>query len=898
MSDSNKGLIQRFLSIFSSNKEENELINKINELEEKLNSVSKFSQENLNNSHKDTDETNILPALIEFITTLKEHAEKGKKNDIGEELFLFGKKTISDEYLYHELKNNPLQRVFIELFKDVYDIRDLNSISSDIGKKKILNNLAQSFESIIPYYANKATVYKSMHNLYKSFPIARRIVKEYVRSILQEDPVSGEIFHYKENIEIKKYINDIYYKEIVDEIKRIYKIIEKHLDIYNLLRNKIIPKAAVKGDVYIEVINKKKFLLDNFATIKNVFSYSTSHSNSARKLISPELVFESEVINSVNNELINETSYSVNKITALITKYKRNEINKYQLFDNLLEETLNLVSKELLELEISNPILNNSSYMNETQIDEYYDDYEQKYETVVQELENIESVGKEINNNFEALLIEGAGREKKNNRNRKTIEDQIESYLNYLRLFSHKELSQKIELKIYDPEYVIPISDGYKIYGYLVINPYYKTDSDNNDYESISATDSIIEKLGKIFDKINTLHLDFEKVSKKMYSKLLDYFYKNLNSVLNKYIEKIEKSLNDLNGLTTPEIEYYERYKKILNKIFELINIDEKFKYQFFNVLQDVIFEQKLSKIRFRILLPNELIHFYLYMDEYPYGESILSPVALHSTLYLVSVYSNIMYRLTRTPLYTKYQINAGALQNWESEVRQIASKLRGASLTIDDLGRLEKINRYLTDFKFMFEVLKDGQPILSQTMERLGDPNVRVQDIQDFKQDIAMLSNIPSMRLGFMDGAEIREKIVDANIQWSEMITDIQKNIELSINKLFDKIIFETIEPKTTYIPTYNFVKVRMIRPIILNLLQLQNIVGTAGAIISTLTQIPNLANTLDIVKLLKELVPSVKWDELLKSDNPKEAEFDKLLNINKQQQEQSGGGGLSGGF
>jgi hypothetical protein len=152
-------------------------------------------------------------------------------------------------------------------------------------------------------------------------------------------------------------------------------------------------------------------------------------------------------------------------------------------------------------------------------------------------------------------------------------------------------------------------------------------------------------------------------------------------------------------------------------------------------------------------------------------------------------------------------------------------------------------------------------------------------------------------MRLGFMDGQEPREKIVDANIQWSEMISDIQRNLENSLNKLFNKIIEETINPKH-HIPSYSFLKIHLNRPIILNLLQLQNVIATAGGIISTLTQLPNISNQIDFLKMLKELVPSINWDEFLISENKKESELENVPDEKQQQQQSEQGGASSGGF
>ena len=868
------GILDRFLNIFTRSKEEDELLNKIKELENKIESASVFSD--IAPTQTTTSETEIAAALIDFLDSLKQHQEEIFKNSISNlPLSEPHIHTYTSEQLYSSLKSNPVSHLFKELFKSVYDIDPEQLTTSSY--KKVIENLVNQIQQILPNTHRRAETYKLMYQIYHSFPIAKRIVNEYLKSLFQDDLSTGDYIRYRKQKEPKEYISEPVYNEIVDEIERIYNLIRKFINDREFLRTKVLPKVAVKGDAYVEVINKKDFLLKNYFKIGYI--QKTGDNNDSVEKIK-DLIVESDILEETEQELQFHLSFTTSKITSILSKISEQKFISPKNISLLLESTVDYISKNLVEVELPSltPIVM-ETVRNQIQTAAPLLE-ENSHQTILLEIkeEKTNNSKSEKNNN------DNKGKKDKNN-----FEDYIREYLNDIRKFNYKSLSQKIEIKIHDPEYVIPISDGNKIFGYFVINPVYSTGFNN------ITSSNLITKLGQIFDKLSHQKYEDAKItSQKVYLKLIEYFYNNVSTALHTYLNKLEQQYL---SVTQQEQDVFNQYQTLLKKALEIFQTSEEVKERFFAVLQDIIFEKTLSRIKVRFVFPEDIVHFYFQIDEYPYGESILSPVALHSTLYMVSVYSNILYRLTRTPLYTKYQIDAGALQNWETKVREIASKLRTQTFTLDDLGSLTKINRYLTDFKFMFEVLKDGKTMLSQTMEQMGNPQIRIQDIQDYKQDIAMLSNIPSMRLGFVDGAQIRERIVDANIQWAEMITDIQRNVENSLNKLFNLIIRKTLE-KNLLIPSYTFVKIEMNKPISLSLLQLQNVVTAAAGIIGTIAQIPNLSNQINYTKLLKELMPGFDWDKFLISDNQKESELKSIGQQNKQQTNNQGTDTGSGAF
>ena len=199
-----------------------------------------------------------------------------------------------------------------------------------------------------------------------------------------------------------------------------------------------------------------------------------------------------------------------------------------------------------------------------------------------------------------------------------------------------------------------------------------------------------------------------------------------------------------------------------------------------------------------------------------------------------------------------------------------------------------------MEDGSKMIVVQKNGQTQFEITSERLGDPNVRVQDIQDFKQDIALLSGIPALRLGLMDGSELREKIVNANIQFAEQIIYYQRNLNIAINKLFDTILYKLTDKKIP-IPLSSIINISLNEPHALKLFQVQNLISTVSTIIGTLSQtVPNFQNEFDVITMLKELLPEFDWDKYMKPENPKENELDEKIGNQQSQQNQQQSGGF----
>jgi hypothetical protein len=174
------------------------------------------------------------------------------------------------------------------------------------------------------------------------------------------------------------------------------------------------------------------------------------------------------------------------------------------------------------------------------------------------------------------------------------------------------------------------------------------------------------------------------------------------------------------------------------------------------------------------------------------------------------------------------------------------------------------------------------GTPPVELEIQRLGDPSVKIQDIQDYKNDIVMLSGIPSQRLGIQDNYELREKLVQTSINFAETISEMQDTLLEQLLEFYNKLLkishrgsFGKLDKR---INIFKFVSISFHKPIQLQLMYYESIFSSVSNILSALSQIPNLGQQIDYIKLLKHLVPHINWHELIEADITKETEIEQV--------------------
>lgn len=141
-----------------------------------------------------------------------------------------------------------------------------------------------------------------------------------------------------------------------------------------------------------------------------------------------------------------------------------------------------------------------------------------------------------------------------------------------------------------------------------------------------------------------------------------------------------------------------------------------------------------------------------------------------------------------------------------------------------------------------------------------MGDPNIKTNDLELLKQELVSLSGIPSSHLNIPEATDMREQLVNININMAHEISSYQsifnEQIKILIDKIALRIGFED--------PLSNFITLQLIPPSQLTLQLIEASLVSVGNIFSIFKDVPGV--TINPVSLLKRYVPYIDWDIMLK--------------------------------
>jgi hypothetical protein len=155
-----------------------------------------------------------------------------------------------------------------------------------------------------------------------------------------------------------------------------------------------------------------------------------------------------------------------------------------------------------------------------------------------------------------------------------------------------------------------------------------------------------------------------------------------------------------------------------------------------------------------------------------------------------------------------------------------------------------------------MFIFSKQGQRALDVEVQNLGDPSIKVADLEDARREIIALSGIPAPYLGYMDVVELREQLVHSNVTFATEISDMQELDNEALTRLVD-IIAEIKE--VDYKPS-KYVKVSLIPPVVLIVQLIEMTLSSVGNIAGVFT---NLRLPIDPYYFLEKYVPHIDWEK-----------------------------------
>ena len=381
-------------------------------------------------------------------------------------------------------------------------------------------------------------------------------------------------------------------------------------------------------------------------------------------------------------------------------------------------------------------------------------------------------------------------------------------------------------IKIHHPENIIILQSKYGTrLGYLEVHK-----DSSMDYQSVSQT------ISNVVGKITTLNKS--SISEQ--------------SVIDKIIYNIlKKTLFKSNDFKSDKIE------SALKSLGEDVYIFIKRLF----IEQDIGNKTKFNKIRTRFIPIDKMVDFVVPSNDHsPYGESIVDPLILPCKLYMLAQLSNVIIKLSRAAVVRKWIIDTGSTQMHSGLIQKLKRELYNTRVSLDDLSSFKSIPKILSDFKDMFIFSKQGQRSLDVEVQNLGDPSIKVADLEDARREIIALSGIPAPYLGYMEVVELREHLVHSNVTFATEISDMQENDNEAIAKLID-IIADIKE--IGYKPS-KYVKVSLIPPVVLIVQLIEMTLSSIGNIAGVFT---NLQLPIDPYFFLEKYVPHINWKDFKES-------------------------------
>lgn len=379
-----------------------------------------------------------------------------------------------------------------------------------------------------------------------------------------------------------------------------------------------------------------------------------------------------------------------------------------------------------------------------------------------------------------------------------------------------------IIVKIHDPHNVIILQSRYGTrIGYLEVHK-----------DASSQYQSVAQSISNVVGKITTLNKGSAVPEQAIIDKIIANILKKTLLKSNDFdAKKIENTLKSLG----------EDVYLFIKRLFIEQNLGGK--------------GDRYNRIRTRFIPVNRMVDFNVPSADYsPYGESIVDPLILPCKLYMLAQLSNVIIKLSRAAVVRKWIIDTGSTQMHSGMIQKLKRELYNTRVTLDDLSSFKSIPKILSDFKDMFIFSKQGQRALDVEVQNLGDPSIKVADLEDARREIIALSGVPAPYLGYMDVVELREQLVHTNVTFATEISDMQENDNECLSRIID-IIAEIKGMK--YKPS-KYVKVSLIPPVVLIVQLIEMTLSSIGNIAGVFT---NLQLPIDPYFFLEKYVPHIDW-------------------------------------
>lgn len=353
----------------------------------------------------------------------------------------------------------------------------------------------------------------------------------------------------------------------------------------------------------------------------------------------------------------------------------------------------------------------------------------------------------------------------------------------------------------------------------------------------------------------------------------------------------------------TLNVDVPDKFISIVSDIRRMDDDKERHIEMQIKALMEDLFKNQGAKYKY--LSPRRYVKFPVYYNNmyYPYGTSLFDPVrSIAKQLLLVEAALSI-YRATRTPLRTVWNIEVGSTPESEipSLINGIMDRIRRQRV-IDPENNgttaLDSIPEMMSLEEDIWSPSINGQPLIKAEPVPSGDISPYINDAEYFKKKLIAALGIPPAYLAEEQSASTRALLTLEDIKFSRTIRKYQTDINNALNELVNTCFLLTNNPQF-----YNKVTLSLPAPkTIEDNIRTENIynrLNTADSFMKSFPNVPKLWVLKNIVGLsdddIEDMVDMVEQQKNLIIFNEQEPG-----KLNEEGMLEGGGlgGGLGGGF
>jgi len=295
-------------------------------------------------------------------------------------------------------------------------------------------------------------------------------------------------------------------------------------------------------------------------------------------------------------------------------------------------------------------------------------------------------------------------------------------------------------------------------------------------------------------------------------------------------------------------MQHQSQVQKILNKY-------PGFKDELANVIANL----NCEKATVRFVPADRMVHFKIPSSiNYPYGESLFTPVKDIAKYLIAAERALLIYRLTRAPEKRVFKVNVFEEKTEIPEVLQeVIRETKQKEVAISNAGTLDALMSEITMFDDIYIPVIDGQPAFEVDTIPGGDLNAKIEDLKYYRDKLIAGLAIPPIYLRPEDQqADNKSTLAQENARFARTIIRMQKVFSEKLTELVRKII-QIVEPDKVVNAQYFYIS--FLPPTALMAEREQEVVNAVSNMIDTLSKY-NIPPEL----LLKKYLPHIDWDSV----------------------------------